>query len=135
MSQPALVVVSSELQGTIVSIQVVEGQVVERGAVVALVESMKLHHEVSAGERGVVQRILVAIGETVGVGHAIAELRPVDAESGDAPATNDDVPSTVAFHRRGVDDDDAGHDANFCVCQAFARAMKNEIFFFLSLES
>jgi acetyl-CoA carboxylase carboxyltransferase component len=96
MSQPALVVVSSELQGTIVSIEVVEGQVVERGAVVALVESMKLHHEVGAGARGVVERILVAIGETVGVGHAIVELRPVDSESGDAPVANDEVAPRVS---------------------------------------
>ena len=45
------VAVTSELQGTIVGVFVERGATVERGHVLALIESMKMHHEVTAPAR------------------------------------------------------------------------------------
>ena len=45
------VTVASELQGTIVGVFVEPGDIVRQGSVVALIESMKMHHEVLAPRR------------------------------------------------------------------------------------
>jgi acetyl-CoA carboxylase carboxyltransferase component len=76
--------IRADLQGTIVSIDVVVGQVVRRGSVVALVESMKLHHEVVATEAGIVDGLSVAIGDTVHPGDLVVRVRPTDEEHADA---------------------------------------------------
>ena len=44
--------VVSELLGTVVTLEVVAGASVRAGQVVALIESMKLHHEVVASAAG-----------------------------------------------------------------------------------
>ncbi len=69
--------VTSELQGTIVSIEVAVGASVAPGTVLALVESMKLHHEVVAGLDGTVATIDVDVGSTVHPGDLLFELGPV----------------------------------------------------------
>ena len=49
--------VRSPLQGTVVSLEVAPGDVVRTGAVLMLIESMKMHHDVAASEHGrVVER-------------------------------------------------------------------------------
>ena len=44
--------VRSPLQGTIVSLEVSAGDVVRAGTVLFLIESMKMHHDVTAPEAG-----------------------------------------------------------------------------------
>ena len=48
--------VRSPLQGTIVSLEVAAGDVVGAGAVLLLIESMKMHHDVVADDGGRVGR-------------------------------------------------------------------------------
>ncbi len=78
--------VTTELQGTIVEVLVVAGQPVTAGAVVALVESMKMHHEVVAAVSGVVVSVDAPIGATLAIGDAVVTLGPaVEAEQGSLP--------------------------------------------------
>lgn len=76
--------VASELQGTVVSIEVEIGTAVAAGATLALVESMKLHHDVVAPVAGVVRSILVAVGATVHPGDTMFGLGP-GGDASDAP--------------------------------------------------
>ena len=90
--------VHSQLQGTIVSILVSEGELVGEGTVIALVESMKLHHDVVAGVAGRVSSILVSEGTTVQSGTPIVDLEPVAADEAEAAAaaTTPEMPTGTA---------------------------------------
>ncbi len=76
------VTVSSEFQGTIVGLLVAEGAPVRFGSVVALIESMKMHHEVIAPCDGVVGDVLVADGDTVAVGDPVMLIEARVAAAG-----------------------------------------------------
>ncbi|MEP4649878.1 MAG: carboxyl transferase domain-containing protein [Ilumatobacter sp.] len=77
---------TTELQGTIVDVLVVAGQSVAAGAVVALVESMKMHHEVVAAVSGVVVGIDAPVGSTLAIGDAVVTLGPaVETDAGSLP--------------------------------------------------
>jgi acetyl-CoA carboxylase carboxyltransferase component len=76
--------IHSPLQGTIISIEVAEGDTVRAGEVVFLVESMKMHHEVAAPAAGRVDELLVDVGKAVMPGDVLARLEPVLGAS--APA-------------------------------------------------
>ena len=69
--------VTSPLQGMIVSIEVSPGDSVGAGAVLFLVESMKMHHDVVAPEAATVTAVLTTIGATVDAGQVLAHLAPV----------------------------------------------------------
>ena len=77
--------VTAHLQGTIVSVLVAPGESVRLGSVVALVESMKMHHEILAPAAGVVSAILTPEGSTVALGAAVAELGPLSSSAPDLP--------------------------------------------------
>lgn len=66
--------VRSELQGTLVSMEVAVGDVVDVGQVVALIESMKLHHETRSAVRGRVRHVLASVGDPVTVGSVVLEI-------------------------------------------------------------
>jgi acetyl-CoA carboxylase carboxyltransferase component len=68
--------VTSPLLGTVVAVEVAVGDVVREGQVVALVESMKLHHEVVATAAGRVVRLAAVVGEQVAAGAPIVALDP-----------------------------------------------------------
>ena len=85
--------VRSELHGTIVSIEVQVGQNVVAGATLALVESMKLHHDIVAPAAGAVSSIAVEVGSTVRPGDALFDLGPVDADA--AAGVGTDVRAAV----------------------------------------
>ncbi len=96
--------VSSALQGTVVAVEVTIGTVVAAGAVVVLIESMKLHHEVCAEAEGVVVAVDVAVGSTVHPGDALLQLAALDAATA-AAAPVHIAQSTVP---KGLDRRDLG---------------------------
>ena len=53
------------MPGLIVSVNVEEGQIIEKGQVLAILESMKMQNELKAPRAGTVGRIRVKAGETV----------------------------------------------------------------------
>jgi acetyl-CoA carboxylase carboxyltransferase component len=79
-------VITSPLLGTIVSIEVHVGDLVRDGQVVALVESMKLHHEVVASVGGRVSGVVVAEGDQVAAGAPILAVARVVVDTEDTSA-------------------------------------------------
>ena len=111
-------VVASELQGTVVSIEVGVGSPVAAGATLALVESMKLHHDVVAPTAGVVRSIAVDVGATVHPGDRMFGLGPGGDTSVAPAATAADGPKGLerqdladVIARRALGGDDARPDA------------------------
>ena len=101
MSMTDHVAVSAELQGTIVGLFVEVGASIGAGEVLALVESMKMHHEVVAPVSGVILTVAVGQGDTVTIGQELARI----AEGAATDAVRD-VPGTSRTGPLGLDRDD-----------------------------
>jgi len=69
------------MPGRVVKILVAQGDVVERGAPVAIVEAMKMENEMYAPITGAVARIAVAEGDTVDSGQLLCVFEPADEAS------------------------------------------------------
>ncbi|WP_338317706.1 acetyl-CoA carboxylase biotin carboxyl carrier protein subunit, partial [Bradyrhizobium ottawaense] len=72
------VMVAAPLQGTIVTIQVKEGEIVRPGQQLAVIESMKMEHLVMAEQGGRVTKLAAGDGATLLHGEAILYLEPLD---------------------------------------------------------
>jgi acetyl-CoA/propionyl-CoA carboxylase biotin carboxyl carrier protein len=66
--------VVSPMQGTVLSVAVVDGDAVESGAVICIVEAMKMENEVRAHRGGVVAGLAVSAGGAVGSGQVICRI-------------------------------------------------------------
>ncbi|MGB8180343.1 MAG: biotin carboxylase N-terminal domain-containing protein [Acidimicrobiales bacterium] len=66
--------VTVPMQGTIVKVSVVEGQAVEAGDTVVILEAMKMENSVNAEKSGVVKKIHVATGASVTAGDVVVEI-------------------------------------------------------------
>jgi acetyl-CoA/propionyl-CoA carboxylase, biotin carboxylase, biotin carboxyl carrier protein len=64
----------SPMQGTVLSVAVADGDTVETGQVLCVVEAMKMENEVRAPHGGVVAQLSVATGEPVSAGQVICVL-------------------------------------------------------------
>jgi acetyl-CoA/propionyl-CoA carboxylase biotin carboxyl carrier protein len=64
----------SPMQGTVLAVAVADGDTVEPGQVLCIVEAMKMENEVRAPHGGVVAELSVAPGEPVGAGQVICLL-------------------------------------------------------------
>ena len=62
------------MQGTIIKIEVEEGQRVSAGDVVVVLEAMKMEQPLTAHKDGTVTGLAVAVGQTVTAGAAICSL-------------------------------------------------------------
>ncbi|HEV7212511.1 MAG TPA: biotin carboxylase N-terminal domain-containing protein [Blastococcus sp.] len=68
------------MPGTVVRVEVAEGQHVRAGAVVVVLEAMKMEHVVRAPTDGVVAALHAEAGLTVDTGHVLAVVHELDAE-------------------------------------------------------
>jgi acetyl-CoA/propionyl-CoA carboxylase biotin carboxyl carrier protein len=66
--------VAVPMQGTIVKVLVEEGDTVEIGQTVCVLEAMKMENNVNAEKSGTVKEVRVAPGESVGPGDVIAVI-------------------------------------------------------------
>jgi acetyl-CoA/propionyl-CoA carboxylase biotin carboxyl carrier protein len=66
----------SPMQGTVLSVQVAEGDSLSAGQVICIVEAMKMENEVHAVRDGVVSELSIAAGEPVRTGQVICVLAP-----------------------------------------------------------
>jgi acetyl-CoA/propionyl-CoA carboxylase biotin carboxyl carrier protein len=73
----------SPMQGTVLAVQVAEGDAVAAGQVICVVEAMKMENEVHALRDGVVRELSVAVGQPVSTGQVICVLAP-EAGAGSA---------------------------------------------------
>ncbi len=60
--------IMSPMPGTITSIKVTEGQKVEKGQVLCILEAMKMENEIMAPRDAVISKIMVTIGTSVKAG-------------------------------------------------------------------
>lgn len=67
-------VIISPMQGTVLQLEVAEGDHVEAGQVVAVVEAMKMENEVTSLQAGTVETVHVQAGQGVQAGQVLLEL-------------------------------------------------------------
>lgn len=68
-------ILSSPLPGKIVKVLACEGEFVERGQDVFIIESMKMLHTLHAGKRGYMHNILVKEGDLIRAHRQLAHVR------------------------------------------------------------
>ncbi|MEX2546174.1 MAG: biotin/lipoyl-containing protein, partial [Chloroflexota bacterium] len=66
--------VTAPMPGTVLQVRVSEGEEVEAGQVLVLLEAMKMENAVPAPGPGVVSRVLVEAGQQVRRGETLVEL-------------------------------------------------------------
>jgi acetyl-CoA/propionyl-CoA carboxylase biotin carboxyl carrier protein len=70
----------SPMQGTVLSVEVAEGEAVVAGQVICVVEAMKMENEVHALRDGVVSELSVQPGAAIGTGQVICVVAPPQQE-------------------------------------------------------
>jgi acetyl-CoA carboxylase carboxyltransferase component/biotin carboxyl carrier protein len=72
--------IAAPLQGTIVSLAVNVGEVVSARQTLAIMESMKMEHEIRAQISGIVRKVCVAPGDTIFEGHPLIFVEEAQVE-------------------------------------------------------
>jgi acetyl-CoA carboxylase carboxyltransferase component len=104
-------VLRAPMQGTIVSISVVEGERVARGHTLMVLEAMKMEHAIETRQAGVVRRLPVVAGDTVSEDEALAWVEVQEEEghaqaqaaAADPDAIRADLAEVLARHARTRD--------------------------------
>ncbi len=84
-----MLAIRSPLQGTVVSIAASVGDTVRAGQVLAVMESMKMEHELRAESGGVVRSVEVEPGDTIVEGLTLILLEPVEGADSEAAIEED----------------------------------------------
>jgi len=87
--QQASDVISAPMQGTVMRVAVAEGDQVEAGQLLVVVEAMKMENPLRAPHRGQVTGLSIGVGDTVAQGIVLCRITPADA----TPAPADDIPA------------------------------------------
>jgi acetyl-CoA/propionyl-CoA carboxylase biotin carboxyl carrier protein len=72
----------SPIQGTVLKVAVEQGAAVEEGALIAVIEAMKMENEITAHKSGTVSELPIAVGAAVTTGDTIAVITAGGAENG-----------------------------------------------------
>ncbi|MEZ4502934.1 MAG: carboxyl transferase domain-containing protein [Dehalococcoidia bacterium] len=106
-------VATAPLQGTIVSVEVAQGDLVRAGQLLVVMEAMKMEHEVRAQVGGAVVRLEVSVGDTVWEGGALLAIEEREVEAGDLEAIEEvDLDYIRPDLAEIVERRDTTHDAN-----------------------
>jgi acetyl-CoA/propionyl-CoA carboxylase biotin carboxyl carrier protein len=65
---------ASPLQGTVLKVAVEQGASVEEGALIAVIEAMKMENEITAHKSGTVAELPIAVGASVATGDTLAVI-------------------------------------------------------------
>jgi acetyl-CoA/propionyl-CoA carboxylase biotin carboxyl carrier protein len=65
---------ASPLQGTVLKVAVERGATVEEGALIAVIEAMKMENEITAHKSGTVSELPIAVGGSVATGDTLAVI-------------------------------------------------------------
>jgi propionyl-CoA carboxylase alpha chain len=76
------------MPGSVVSVAVEEGQQVERGDLLVVVEAMKMEHRITAPTAGTVTSVRVAAGQQVDADEVLVIVREADADDEEAVASD-----------------------------------------------
>lgn len=107
---------TAPIQGTLVAISVAEGDEVLEGQPVAVVEAMKMEHEIRADRSGVVRQVTMAAGDVVREGYPIVFIEAGDVDGayagGDAAIDLDhirgDLQEAIDRHAYTLDENRPG---------------------------
>ncbi|MDQ6605234.1 MAG: carbamoyl phosphate synthase, partial [Actinomycetota bacterium] len=72
---------ASPIQGTVLKVAVESGASVEEGALIAVIEAMKMENEITAHKAGKVSELPIAVGAAIATGDTIAVITSAEAES------------------------------------------------------
>ena len=105
------VAVGAPMQGTIVSLDVREGEQVRSGQQLLVMEAMKMEHVISAHLSGTVRAITVAPGDAVFEGHPLVFIEEGEVAAADAAETRQidldrirpDLAAVIERHQLGLD--------------------------------
>jgi acetyl/propionyl-CoA carboxylase alpha subunit/acetyl-CoA carboxylase carboxyltransferase component len=75
-----MVAIAAPMQGTIVSIDVMEGDLVHTEQQLFVMEAMKMEHVIRAEVSGAVRQILVALGDAIFEGHPLALIEEAEVQ-------------------------------------------------------
>jgi acetyl-CoA/propionyl-CoA/long-chain acyl-CoA carboxylase, biotin carboxylase, biotin carboxyl carrier protein len=70
--------VVSPMQGTVLAVEVAEGERVEAGQVICIVEAMKMENEIAAPGAGLVRSLAVDVGQAVTIGQRLCIVEPAE---------------------------------------------------------
>ena len=87
--------VSANMQGVVVSVDVVEGDRVNEKRTIAIVESMKMQHIVKANVSGVVRLICVAKGDSILENQPLMFIEPMEIDASEADDETETDPSVI----------------------------------------
>ncbi len=105
--------VRAPMQGTIVSFSIQPGDPVWEGRTIAIMEAMKMEHEVRADASGIVREFGASVGDTIFENHPIAYLDAQDITPGeDAASAEINLDHIRPDLQRALDRIAAGHDEN-----------------------
>ncbi|HEY8609021.1 MAG TPA: carboxyl transferase domain-containing protein [Noviherbaspirillum sp.] len=104
---PGSVALPAPMQGSVVSVDVAEGETVRAGQPVAVLEAMKMEHVAHAETSGVVRQVLVRKGDVLAHGQPLLFLEPAEVEAaavaGDSEADPDAIRADLAEARERHD--------------------------------
>lgn len=106
------VAVCAVMPGTIVEVEVAEGDFVHEGQTVAVMEAMKMQHIVEARCGGIVRRVCVARGDLLSTGQPLMFIEPMYMnaaaaaveKAADPEAIRPDLAEVIERHRAGFDE-------------------------------
>jgi acetyl-CoA/propionyl-CoA carboxylase biotin carboxyl carrier protein len=70
---------TSPIQGTVLKVAVERGASVQEGALIAVIEAMKMENEITAHKAGTVSELPIAVGASVATGETLAVISSADA--------------------------------------------------------
>ena len=74
-------VLTSPMQGTLVKVAVEEGQAVQAGDLIVVLEAMKMEQPINAHRAGIVTSLVAEVGAPIASGAAVCEIRDASAKS------------------------------------------------------
>jgi acetyl/propionyl-CoA carboxylase alpha subunit len=106
-----VVAVRAPMQGTILSLDAADGDLVRKGQRLCVMEAMKMEHVIAAEASGQVRDVAVRVGDTVVEGYVLMLIEEMDVAEEDAAAASDvdldhmraDLEEVRARHRAGLD--------------------------------
>ena len=109
---PGTVAVAAPMQGSVVVLEVGEGDLVRLGQPVAVLEAMKMEHIIPASAGGVVRLVAASRGDVLMPGQALLFIEPREVEAAaeieagavDLDAIRPDLAESVARHALTLDD-------------------------------
>ena len=91
------VAIPAPLQGTVVAIDVADGQTVRTGQPIAVIEAMKMEHQVAADRGGVVRLVVVKVGDALAKDDPVVFIEPAEIDGTvEAQAENVDLDAVRA---------------------------------------